>query len=140
MRVSPSQKTGKTPFYLGVSLVLAALSILTAVSIGTVHIPVQDGYQVILYEFFCFDSFGESAGGAGTRYVWLIRLPRIMLTAAVGGRLSVCGIVMQGIVKNPLADPSIIGIFSGASPGVTLAILLGIGASLGSGYVGIVGQ
>jgi iron complex transport system permease protein len=135
------QKTGGTPVYLGVSLVLACLlglSILLGVSIGTVPIPMRDVYQVILYEVFRFDAFGESAGGPVHDIVWLIRLPRIMLAAAVGGGLSVCGIVMQAIVKNPLADPYIMGISSGASLGATLAILVGIGTSLGSGYVGMV--
>ncbi|MDR0723242.1 MAG: iron ABC transporter permease [Treponema sp.] len=143
MPVSPTQQRGipGTPAYLGVSLVLAlllVLSILTAVTIGTVHIPIKDVYQVIVYELFRFDTFGELAEGPVHDIVWLIRLPRIMLAAAVGGGLSVCGIVMQAIVKNPLADPYIIGISSGASLGATLAILLGIGASLGSGYVGVV--
>jgi iron complex transport system permease protein len=129
------------PAYLGISLaltVLLALSILSAVTIGTVAIPVQDVYYVIAYELFGFDKLNEFAKGPVHDIVWLIRLPRIILSVAVGGGLAVCGIVMQAIVKNPLADPYIIGISSGASLGATLAILLGIGASLGIGYVGIV--
>ena len=51
--------------------------------------------------------------------------------------LSVCGVVMQAIVQNPLADPYVLGISSGASLGATLAIMLGIGSFLGGNSVGI---
>jgi iron complex transport system permease protein len=129
------------PAYLGDSIALAGLlfvSILTAVAIGTVRISVRDVYRVILYELFRLDRFRSFATGPVHDIVWLIRLPRIVLAAVVGSGLAVCGIVMQAIVKNPLADPYIMGISSGASLGATVAILLGVGASLGNGYVGIV--
>lgn len=71
--------------------------------------------------------------------VWLIRMPRIVLAIAVGVGLSVVGIVMQAIVKNPLADPYILGVSSGASLGATLAVVLGIGSSFGSNSLGIMG-
>ena len=74
----------------------------------------------------------------GTVYiVWLLRLPRLVLAALVGMGLSVCGVIMQAVVKNPLADPYILGISSGASLGATAAILLGIGVALGENFVGI---
>ena len=71
--------------------------------------------------------------------VWYIRLPRLMLAVAVGAALAVCGVIMQAIVKNPLADPYVLGISSGASLGATVAILLGVGSFLGSNFVGILG-
>ena len=69
--------------------------------------------------------------------VWLLRLPRLVLAALVGAGLASCGVIMQAIVKNPLADPYILGISSGASLGATSAILLGVGAALGPNFVGI---
>ena len=69
--------------------------------------------------------------------VWLLRLPRLILAALVGAGLASCGVIMQAIVKNPLADPYILGISSGASLGATSAILLGVGVALGSNFVGI---
>ena len=69
--------------------------------------------------------------------IWLLRLPRLVLAAIVGAGLAVCGVIMQAIVKNPLADPYILGISSGASLGATAAILLGIGVALGENFVGI---
>ena len=62
---------------------------------------------------------------------------RVLLALAVGMALSVCGVVMQAIVQNPLADPYVLGISSGASLGATLAIMLGIGSFLGGNSVGV---
>ena len=62
---------------------------------------------------------------------------RVLLALAVGTALSVCGVVMQAIVQNPLADPYVLGISSGASLGATLAIMLGIGSFLGGNSVGV---
>ena len=86
-------------------------------------------------------NIGDSSIGTGAvaDVVWLIRMPRIVLAIAVGVGLSVVGIVMQAIVKNPLADPYILGVSSGASLGATLAVVLGIGSSFGSNSLGIMG-
>lgn len=129
------------PIYIGISLLLGIfliVSVLVAVSVGSTNIPIRSVYGVIFYKFFQIEIFSEFAKGAIHDVVWLIRLPRIILAIAVGGGLSVCGIVMQAIVRNPLADPYILGVSSGASLGATLAILLGVGITFGSGYVGIV--
>lgn len=61
-----------------------------------------------------------------------IRLPRIMLAGMVGLCLAVCGTAMQGLFRNPLADPSLIGVSSGASAGASLMIVMGGGALLQS--------
>lgn len=54
-----------------------------------------------------------------------IRLPRVLLAALIGLLLAVCGAVLQGLFRNPLADPTLIGISAGASVGASLAIVLG---------------
>lgn len=129
------------PIYIGVSILLGLLligSVVVAVSIGSTQIPIPSVYGTIFYKLFQFETFSEFAQGPIHDVVWLIRLPRIILAIAVGGGLSICGIVMQAVVRNPLADPYILGISSGASLGATLAILLGVGIVFGSGYVGIV--
>ncbi len=56
--------------------------------------------------------------------IWQIRLPRVLLAAAVGAVLALCGAVMQGLFRNPLADPSLIGVSSGASVGASVAIVV----------------
>ena len=86
---------------------------------------------------FHIKSLSAYAEGAVHDVVWLIRLPRVLLALAVGMALSVCGVVMQAIVQNPLADPYVLGISSGASLGATLAIMLGIGSFLGGNSVGV---
>jgi len=55
-----------------------------------------------------------------------VRLPRVILAALVGAALACCGVVLQGILRNPLADPYILGISSGAGLGVIIAILSGV--------------
>lgn len=62
-----------------------------------------------------------------------IRLPRMLLAGLIGVCLAVCGTAMQGLFRNPLADPSLIGVSSGASAGASLMIVLGGGALLQSG-------
>lgn len=62
-----------------------------------------------------------------------IRLPRMLLAGLVGVCLAVCGTAMQGLFRNPLADPSLIGVSSGASAGASLMIVFGPSALLASG-------
>ena len=120
-----------------VLLVFLVFSLLAAVTFGNADISLEEVYSVIGYELFKFDSLSAFAEGAVHDVVWLIRFPRVLLAMAVGMGLSVCGVIMQAIVKNPLADPYILGISSGATLGATLAILLGIGSFLGGNSVGI---
>ncbi len=122
-------------------LVLAALlilSVLLAVTVGTVPVSLAQAYGAIGYALTGADTLAGYGGGPIFDIIWLLRLPRIVLAVLVGMGLSVCGVVMQAIVKNPLADPYILGISSGASLGATLAILLGLGVALGENFVGLV--
>lgn len=128
------------PMYLVAILVLAAaliLSLLGAVTIGSVDLEVGEVYRVILYKLFGIGDPAVYGSGSMSDIVWFVRLPRLVLAIAIGCSLSIAGVVMQAIVKNPLADPYVLGISSGASLGATLAILLGVGAALGNGYIGI---
>jgi iron complex transport system permease protein len=83
-------------------------------------------------------------GQGGMEYIILknIRLPRIFLGLAVGGALSLAGVILQGIYRNPLVEPFTLGISGGAALGVALVIVTGLYASLGalslpaSGFIG----
>lgn len=129
--------------YLLVCLVLLGallLSLLAAVSFGTVSIPLAQVYEVILEELRAMLPGGTTAAGGSVHdVVWLIRLPRLILAVGVGMGLSVCGAVMQAIVKNPLADPYVLGVSSGAYLGASLAMLLGFGGLLGGSAMGVLG-
>lgn len=131
---------GGTPSYIGVSLLLFVgliLSILLAVTFGSADISIKQAYEIVLFKIFGRGNSEILGSGAVHDVIWLIRLPRVILAAGVGIGLSVVGVVMQAIVKNPLADPYILGISSGASLGATVAIMLGVGTIFGSNYVGV---
>lgn len=64
--------------------------------------------------------------------VWLIRVPRVIVGAFVGAALAMAGVAIQALVRNPLADPYLLGISSGASTGAAASILFGIGGGLGA--------
>ena len=118
-------------------LLILLVSMAGALTIGTVSLSVGD------VVFAVYDSLRSSvpidAPGQGPLHdiVWLLRMPRILMAACIGAGLATSGVIMQAIVKNPLADPYILGVSSGASLGATAAILLGIGVSLGENFVGI---
>jgi iron complex transport system permease protein len=69
-------------------------------------------------------------GEAGSLIFWEIRLPRALLGALVGATLGVAGAALQGYLRNPLAEPSLIGVSGGAALGAVLAIHLGIAQTL----------
>lgn len=122
-----------------VLLGLLMFSLLAAVTFGSTDIPIGDVYGVISQKLYHLFFLGDSSWGSGNlfRAVWFIRLPRLILAVAIGAGLATCGVVMQAIVKNPLADPYVLGISSGASLGATSAIMLGVGAAFGSNSIGI---
>jgi iron complex transport system permease protein len=59
-----------------------------------------------------------------------LRLPRVLVAALAGGALAVAGVAFQGLTRNPLAEPSVLGVTSGAAFGVVLAQIAGLGASV----------
>jgi len=130
----------KESSYLFVCIVLVLLLIATifwALSIGTVKLPIEQIYTAVIMQLQSDTPIDAIGKGPVHDIIWLLRLPRLVLAAIVGCGLSVCGVIMQAIVKNPLADPYILGISSGASLGATAAILFGIGLSFGENFVGI---
>lgn len=130
-------KNFNTALLMLLFLLLFFASLLLAVSFGSAEIALADIIFVV------FD--GLARGGMHLPesllpvhdIVWLLRMPRILLAATIGAGLAVCGVVMQAIVKNPLADPYILGVSSGASLGATAAVLLGIGSFLGQNFIGV---
>jgi iron complex transport system permease protein len=108
-------------------LVSAALSL----SLGQVRIPLSLTYRVVWYKMtgLVIGDIGQLNAGSLMNIIWQIRFPRVLTAMLVGAGLSLCGTLMQASVKNPLADPYILGISSGASLGATFAILVGFGAA-----------
>ncbi|MBY4209310.1 iron chelate uptake ABC transporter family permease subunit [Rhodococcus fascians] len=103
---------------------LLVLSIGVAVTIGPANVSVPDVYRVILAHM------GIGSSGVGRiqdGIVWELRLPRTLLAAVCGAGLALCGAIMQSLLRNPLADPFVLGISSGASTGAVLVAVLGVG-------------
>lgn len=91
--------------------------------------PVSERDLFSLFYYYIFDIHSPEADLLMTSslydVVWELRLPRILMALIAGAGLAVGGVVMQALVRNPLADPYILGISSGAAMGATVGIVLG---------------
>lgn len=102
-------------------IILVALCILlvgtcvASLSLGAVKIPPGDVLGALL---------GKASDARYDSVFWQLRLPRVALGFLVGGALSVAGVLMQGLFRNPLADPALIGSSSGGALGAVFVIVL----------------
>jgi len=114
-------------------LVLLAAAVVLSASIGAVTVSPAVVAQVIVNHVPGLNST-YPVPEAIDRIVWQIHIPRMLLGALVGMCLAMAGAALQGLLLNPLADPYIIGVSSGAAVGAGIAILLGLsGAFMGFG-------
>ncbi|MHA2936995.1 FecCD family ABC transporter permease [Vibrio sp. RC27] len=104
-----------------VGLVLLYSAIVISVTIGPMNISFIDSMRAILPNIVTFD---EPVASHVELVIQQIRLPRTLLAISVGAILALCGTVMQGLFRNSLADPGIIGVSSGAALGAALAIVV----------------
>lgn len=95
-------------------------------TIGSANISTLDTFKIILSKLPFFRNVVDISylGKSQISIIWNIRLPRVLLGVLVGASLSLTGASFQGMFKNPMADPYIIGISSGAALGATIAIIL----------------
>ena len=118
---------------LGVWVVALALTLVVVtvlgVCIGSVSLPVGDVVQVVLGKL----GLGDATSTPHRMIVWDYRVPRVIAAMTVGAGLTVSGIALQGLVRNPLADPYVVGVSSGASFGAVLVMVLGSGVLFGLG-------
>jgi iron complex transport system permease protein len=110
--------------FIALSLLLA-LAFWLSLALGPVSLPLRDTLQALLR------LVGVPVGGAELAQAELIlgqiRLPRSLLGLAVGAVLALCGVAMQGLFRNPLADPGLVGVSSGAALGAAIALVVGAG-------------
>ena len=103
--------------------VVLLASIVVAVTIGPAAISARDVWESILHHLgLGATPLSELRDGI----VWQLRLPRVLTAAAVGAGLALSGAVMQAITRNPLADPYLLGLSSGASLGAVIVLVLGV--------------
>ncbi len=113
---------------IGILLILLPVVALFSLTVGTVSISWLEALGAI---------FGNASSAQIDTILFDIRLPRILLAIFVGAVLASTGAVMQGLFRNPLADPSLIGVSSGASVGASIMIVTAGGAIQGGALVGL---
>ena len=108
-----------------------ALAVSGAVLLGAVAIGLAVGEPL---------SFARALGDVASRehrILWQVRLPRVLLGTVAGAGLAVTGAAYQGLLRNPLAEPYVLGVAGGAALGATLALALGAGALIASASAGV---
>ncbi|MDD4495547.1 MAG: iron ABC transporter permease [Eubacteriales bacterium] len=120
----PSKKLGLTMLIL-VPMLLVSLAV--AMAVGSVSVPIIDTVKIVLKRLgllFVNEQFTEGY----ERIIFFVRLPRVLLAAIVGASLSTAGAAMQGMFRNPMAEPGILGVSSGAGLGAVICIASGLNA------------
>ncbi|MBQ4185015.1 MAG: iron ABC transporter permease [Clostridiales bacterium] len=127
MKKEPLKKTTFTMTGGGL-LLLLVIVVIWAAAVGSVSVPISQSAKIVLAKlpFVNKDKLLEGIPRANKLIIWDIRLPRVLLAGLVGGGLASAGVVMQALFRNPLADPQVLGISSGAAFGAAIAIAFGI--------------
>ena len=123
--MSVGQRRMSAFFYCLLLLFLLILMVIAAASVGAAQLPLSAVWQV--FADFLSGSLEVAVEGsaAAARLIIIdVRLPRILTALLVGAGLGVAGVVFQGLLLNPLADPFTIGVSAGAAFGATVAIML----------------
>jgi iron complex transport system permease protein len=121
MKTVTLKKALTTSILLGLLLILV---ILLSVTMGSVKIPPLRSIRILFQSILGLTGTGNETERS---IILSLRLPRAILAGFVGAGLSVSGATFQALLRNPLADPYILGVSSGAAVGAILAILLGLG-------------
>src|SRR4029077_19030430 len=101
--------------------------------VGPVHIGLGEIMRSAL-SYVPFLHVHQPLGAVDRAILWQLRAPRVVLAALVGGMLAVAGASYQGVFRNPLCDPYLLGVAGGAGLGATLAIVYATAAATGSNY------
>ena len=126
---------GRTALVLGGGVAFTLAAAFAAVAIGTSGVGTGDALAIVLHRVTGIGPVTWSE--AAETIVWDLRLPRVVAGMAVGAGLACAGAVFQALLRNPMADPYIIGPAAGASLGAVVAILLPV-ATVGLLGIGLV--
>lgn len=123
----------------GMGSILLLFSISISLSIGTADLPLLHVWKILLNELpIARDLFVADWETSTEKIILHVRLPRVVLALLVGACLSLAGVGFQGVLRNALADPYILGVSSGASIGAAFIILFGFNVILGMWTIPIV--
>ncbi len=122
-------------FFLGLVGFLI-FAFIFSISYGAVPLDKGEIFYLLVKEITGLSLYDAAIADTTREIILNVRLPRVILAALVGASLAVAGATFQGLFRNPLADPYIIGVSSGAALGATIAIAWGI--TLGMGGFGAV--
>ncbi|MBC3886817.1 iron chelate uptake ABC transporter family permease subunit [Acetobacterium paludosum] len=112
-----------------ISIIICMIIIYLCTLMGVTSISFVEANKILLNQIFHIDLGMENISVGATAIIWNVRLPRIILAFVTGGALALCGAAYQGIFKNPMADPYILGVSSGAALGATIGIILKFSSS-----------
>ncbi len=114
-------------FFMACCLLLSVGVVLFALALGSAEIPASETLAIVAHTLRGpFASDTPSWPSWAENIVWNLRMPRIALAGLVGAALSLSGAALQGMFRNPLACPSVLGVSAGASLGAVVAIYLGL--------------
>jgi len=126
--MDPKERRRHWKVFIALLLSLLLLSIVAAIGIGPVPIPPPVVAGALVRKVpFLGGAFPFPVTRVESVIITSIRLPRVLLAVLVGSALAVSGAVMQGLFRNPMADPYVIGLSSGAALGASLSIVFGLG-------------
>lgn len=118
--------TARSVLWLTGGVVALVATVLLAVTIGPAEIRAVDVWRSVAHHVGLGGVLGlDTVPLLQDGMVWQLRLPRVLTAAAVGAGLAICGVVMQSVTRNPLADPYLLGLSSGASFGAVCVLVLG---------------
>lgn len=123
------RRYGKWGASLLVLLLLLLGSMAAGIGIGEIRFTFRD----------LFALWDAGPDDVRLNILWRLRIPRVLLGLAAGGALSLSGVILQGIFRNPLVEPYTLGVSGGASVGVAVAILLAWHTSCGGGMLAVAG-
>ena len=106
----------------GIMAAALAAAFLLCICLGSVNIPLRETLQILKCAVL---RLPQAEGGTFASILLSVRIPRVLCAGLIGASLSVAGAAMQGLLRNPLADGSTMGVASGASLGAVLSIALG---------------
>lgn len=112
-------------------IAFSLVSILLTLCMGAVEIPVDETFSILKNHLIGGLIGEESVNKSFNQIVWGLRMPRVILGFVVGSGLALCGAVMQAVVQNPMAEPYILGVSSGATLGATFSIMVGLSSIIG---------